>query len=100
MSSVILSAYEDAPWRIVRLAKVLEHLAFMPNIVGLHDHKGILEASWSLEPLDEYKKVVGLIWQAIGNELEESVSHEVVMPGWPLPRSESSRDLERYLKTI
>ena len=49
---IALSAYEDTPWRLVRLAKVL---AGCPEetvrlLHGLHDHKGTLEIDWKSPP--------------------------------------------------
>lgn len=46
------------------------------NILGIHDHKGELTVTWSIEPDESMKHTFERIWELLG-ESKDSVYHEI-----------------------
>ena len=72
---------DSEPYRITRLEKVVQILNlstyFEDNgIVGLNDHKGLLTVTWSHDPTEYDKKMLGAIW-GLMNEDSNNVDHEI-----------------------
>jgi hypothetical protein len=76
---------QNEPFRINRLEKVSKIYNIqiadsndqeLSEILSLHDHKGELTVTWTNEPTDEQKHIIGLIWE-LQNELGENVVHKL-----------------------
>jgi len=76
---------QNEPFRINRLEKVLKIYNIqiadsndqeLTEMVSLHDHKGELSVTWTNEPTDEQKHILGLLWE-LQNELGENVVHQL-----------------------
>jgi hypothetical protein len=70
---------QTEPSRIERLKDVvISYQTKIPklNFHRLHDHKGELTVSWSQQPSEEEKNIIGDAWEE-QNELRENVIHEI-----------------------
>jgi hypothetical protein len=81
-NAVVLSSYrEEEVWRLQRLAKTLagcylRGFAVAHPLIGLHDHKGVLTATYSEAPSEDFKRTVEEAWQNEG-ESADQVEHVV-----------------------
>lgn len=85
-----------------RLKRVAQKCELLGNLVGLHDHKGDLTATWSSAPKEKQTDAVEAAWR---DECEHVVNHEVVSPvcrfcGISRPSSENDSDLELIARAI
>lgn len=83
------------PERLHRLRMIVDSIessskrVLLKSIHSMHDHKGFLEVIWrNNPPRQSTTKAVSMLWERLGNEDSENVSHyfltntSAFMPQW------------------
>lgn len=83
LERIRLTAYREVTesWRLSRLSRVVGRLDVLgclvgqtwTSLVGIHDHKGILTASWLVPPTQLQQALLLKAWEAEG---EQEVEHK------------------------
>lgn len=85
MNEIDVDSYDNDPRRAERLLRVVGYAQALADILNLgrlaekaasvYDHKGELQVTWFIEPVEMDKQVFKVAWAAIGDGTEEVV-HE------------------------